>query len=157
MPVQTAKNPLTKPPNTPSASANGSASEYGKAKDLHHAAEGNRDQASQTADGKIHLPDGEGDHLRVRNEDADADAAQQYVEIEFRQEIRRDDRQNHRAQHDRREQARPLGIEDAAHRSGPPHPGAQRQSAAIALDQHRRQQEQPEEEVEPEIANAHHE
>ena len=105
---------------------------------------------------EVHLPDSQRHHLREGDDDADADAAQQHVEIEFRQEIRRDDGEDDRADHDRRQKTRPLGIEDAAQRSGPLHPGARRQRAAIALKQHRRQKEQPKEKIEPKIADAHH-
>ena len=61
------------------------------AKDLHHAAEQDGGHAAERADGEVHLPHGERHHLREGDDDADADAAQQHIEIEFRQEVRRDD------------------------------------------------------------------
>ena len=66
------------------------------AKDLHHAAEQDGDHAAERTDRQVHLADGERHHLREGDEDADADAAQQHIEIEFRQEIRRDDRKDDR-------------------------------------------------------------
>ncbi len=154
MPVRAVRRPLISPPRTPIAERDRDSEPQRHAKDLHHAAEQDGDQAAERADRQVHLADGERDHLREGDDHADADAAQQHVEIEFGQEIRRDDGKDDRADDDRRQQARPFGIEDAAQRSGPLHPGARRQSAAIALDQHRRQKEQPEEQVQPEIADA---
>ena len=76
MPVRTVRRPLIRPPATPISSASGMASEQRHAEDLHHAAEQHRDEPAQRADREVHLADGEHDHLREGDEQADAGAAQ---------------------------------------------------------------------------------
>ena len=69
MPVRTVSKPLMRPPSAPIRSASGTADDERHAVDLHHAAEGDGDEAAERADGDVHLADAERHHLREADEE----------------------------------------------------------------------------------------
>jgi hypothetical protein len=79
-----------------------------KAVELNGRAEDDGRQAAERADGDVHLADAERHHLGEGDEQADAEAAQHHIEVEFGEEVRRDDAERQRAQKDGDRQAGPL-------------------------------------------------
>ena len=105
------------------AERDGNRQEKRKAVELHRRAEDDGGQPAERADGDIHLADAERHHLREGDEQADAEAAQHHVEVEFGEEVRRDDAERQRAQKDGDRETGPLDEKKAAeqsHRMGIP-------------------------------------
>ena len=101
----------------------GNRQEKGEAVELHRRAEDDGGQPAERADGDVHLADAQRHHLREGDEQADAEASQHDIKVEFGEEVRRDDAERQCAQEDGDRETGPLDEKKAAeqvHRIGIP-------------------------------------